>query len=101
MVKIFDKILIRLGLTRKSEIKSEPTPSKKKQVRKPKRRKHENNTNIYFYYTQYDRLYFKTPSGRSPLKITARESVRIVEFEFVAVSIFPRFFESTNSYDAL
>ena len=79
MVKIFDKILIRLGLTRKSEIKSEPTPSKKKQVRKPKRRKHENNTNIYFYYTQYDRLYFKTPSGRSPLKITARESVRIVE----------------------
>ena len=87
MVKIFDKILIRLGLTRKSEIKSEPTPSKKKQVRKPKRRKHENNTNIYFYYTQYDRLYFKTHSGRSPLKINARESVRIGELYKRDISI--------------
>lgn len=75
MVGLFQKLLTKIGL-KKEPVKATITPIKKET---PKRRKHENNTNIYYYYTQYDRLYFKTQSGRSPLRITARESVRIVE----------------------
>ena len=78
MVKIIDNILTRLGLKKPPVTLAAPTSMGSANKPKP-RRVHENNTTNYHYYTQYDRLYFKTPSGRSPLKITARESVKIVE----------------------
>ena len=86
MVKIIDNILTRLGLKKPPVKLAAPIPTEKPNKPKP-RRVHENNTTNYHYYTQYDRLYFKTPSGRSPLRITAKESVRIVELYKRGVSI--------------
>jgi len=86
MVKIIDNLLSRLGLKRPPVKLAAPIPMEPANKPKP-RRIHENNTTNYHYYTQYDRLYFKTPSGRSPLRITAKESVRIVELYKRGVSI--------------
>ena len=81
MPGIINKFLTRIGLKKQSAPVKQPVRLEKPETKhetKPKRR-HTNDTNIYYYYTQYDRLYFKTQSGRSPLRITAKESVRIVE----------------------
>ncbi len=40
-----------------------------------------NNSVAYHYYTAKDRQYFKTPKGKRPIKITAREAIIILNYK--------------------
>lgn len=71
------KILNKIGF--KKEKKEEETTTTSSKATYHLNKPNVNDNNIYFYYTNHNRLYFKTKQGRRPLKVTAKESVKIVE----------------------
>ncbi len=46
-----------------------------------------NTNNIYYYYTNRSKCYFKTPRGRRPIKLTASEGLRIITLKKRGFSI--------------